>query len=77
MGRNKSFNLIIILLFSFILSTIASRSLIVNQNHAESTPRVLLAQKNGRMDLEVNDYPGTGANSNHDPDKPKNPGNSG
>lgn len=46
----------------------------INLDEAKSSPRVLLTQERGRikgrMDIELNDYPGTGANKNHEPGKP-------
>ncbi|CAO2820482.1 unnamed protein product [Amaranthus hypochondriacus] len=74
--------LLIFLLFSYFSSILAvpsSRSFVINQNEVRMEKEVNNWGKEGgkvkaRMDLELTDYAGTGANPNHDPTKPGNNG---
>lgn len=80
----KALKLILVIFFccSFILCTLAvpSSRRLINQIKQEPSSEFLLSQGNielgrntkGRMDVELTDYPGTGANRNHEP---KDPGN--
>ncbi|KAK9715878.1 hypothetical protein RND81_06G196100 [Saponaria officinalis] len=81
---NKGFSVLLLGFLSFfILSTFAvpsSRSLIINPHKQGLSTEFLLLQeigegegerrRKGRVDMEVNDYPGTGANPGHDPNVP-------
>ncbi|KAL9247088.1 hypothetical protein vseg_020556 [Gypsophila vaccaria] len=68
----------------FILSTLAvptSRSMIINKHkqglstdfqliHQEIGSNEGKTRREGRIDIELNDYPGAGANPGHDPSVP-------
>ncbi|KAJ7976458.1 Transmembrane protein [Quillaja saponaria] len=65
--------MILFLCFSFLVSFAAvpvTRSLLSQSSIQTSTVDLGQEFVEGRMDLESTDYPGTGANNNHDPKTP-------
>ncbi|XP_078152205.1 uncharacterized protein LOC144547426 [Carex rostrata] len=84
MDQKKSFvHLLMLLLFLSFLLSIARPELMRARVVGEAKYQALsrkeirlkrsLVHANERMDIEINDYPGSGANSRHDPRNPGRP----
>ncbi|KAJ4771681.1 Histone acetyltransferase KAT6A [Rhynchospora pubera] len=83
MDRKKYFvHLLMLFLFLFFLLSRARPELMAQRVVEEAKYQVLsskgmpnrsLVHANERMEIEINDYPGSGANNRHDPRNPGRP----